>query len=66
MAQQGSYFDTCVKRLQGDTCSYRSGQVAAFVTADPAQAADNIKHLELELHERTKGTWRGCYKSIPQ
>lgn len=24
------------------------GQVAAFVSADPAQAADNIEHLELE------------------
>lgn len=35
--------------------TYCCGQVAAFVSADPAQAADNIEHLELELHKR-RGT----------
>lgn len=59
-SSKSSYFDKCVKWLQGDTCSYRSRQVAAFVTADPTQAADNVKHLELELHKGIKGTtWRG-------
>lgn len=38
-----------------DICSYCGRQVAAFVSADPAQAADNIEHLELELHNRKRG-----------
>lgn len=41
-------------------CSYCGGQVAAFVSADPAQAADNIEHLELELYNRRRWKkWRG-------
>lgn len=40
--------------------TYCCGQVAAFVSADPAQAADNIEHLELELHRR-----RGAYIKLP-
>ncbi len=42
-----------------DTCSYCGGQVAASVSADPAQAADNIEHLELELHDRRRERERG-------
>lgn len=33
-------------------CSYCCRQVAASVSADPAQTADDIEHLELELHNR--------------
>lgn len=36
--------------------SYCCWQVTAFVSTCPSQAADNIKHLELELQERKKRT----------
>lgn len=32
--------------------TYRGWQLAAFVPADPAQAADDIEHLELELRNK--------------
>lgn len=35
--------------MGGENSSYCCGQVAAFVSADPAQAADDVEHLELEL-----------------
>lgn len=40
--------------ILNDTCSYCCGQVAASVSADPAQTADDIEHLELELHNRRR------------
>lgn len=52
------------------TNTYCCGQVAAFVSTDPTQAADNIKHLELELHRR--GTYiklpfiKNCTRQRPQ
>lgn len=46
------------------TCSYSGGQVAAFVAADPAQAADNVEHLELELHNRRREEMEGRYKQL--
>lgn len=36
------------------SCSYRGREVTTFVSAGPAQAAHNIKHLELELYNRTE------------
>ena len=51
-----------MKLFSNDSCSYCGGQVAAFVSADPAQAADNIEHLELELKMRKK---EECYKWLP-
>lgn len=52
--------------FHNDTCSYCGWQVAASVSADPAQAADNVEHLELELHNRRGGkNIVGCYKWLP-
>lgn len=34
--------------------AYRRRQVAASVSADPAQTAHNVEHLELELHNRRR------------
>lgn len=47
-----------------ETCSYSGGQVAAFVAADPTQAADNVEHLELELYNRRREEMEGCYKQL--
>lgn len=47
-------------RRHSKNSTYCCGQVAAFVSADPAQTADNIEHLELELHKR-----RGRYIKLP-
>lgn len=48
--------------------SYGGGQVAAFVPADPAQAADDIKHLQLELRKtkREKEMKARCKKHQQQ
>lgn len=43
-------------------CPYCGGQVTALVSADPAQAADNIEHLELELRNRRGEKMKECYK----
>lgn len=40
------------KTICTKSTTYRSWQVTTSVSGGPTQAADNIKHLELELHKR--------------